>query len=50
MKVFGVAEDFFCFTEDFDAAMSNFCGQKFFWELINVSSELKGFSLYIKIF
>ena len=31
---FGVPEEFFCFTEDFDAAVSNFPGIKdFSWEL-----------------
>ena len=44
MKGFGVPEDYICFTEDVDAALSNiFVVKDFIWELINASSELKNF-------
>ena len=51
MKVYGVLENFFCFTEDFDAALSNIFVVKYFsWKLQNFSLELKNFSCYLKCF
>ena len=51
MKVFGLPEEFLCFTEVFDREVSNFLWSRIFLGRSQIfSSELKEFSWHLKGF